>query len=128
MVDPLLGDNSVASVIRLTDGSYEIVLDHAITTGAVTTIEYKGDGSFVEYTSHPANVNSDGFSSALDILAVIDILNGTVTSSWGIYSEDIDHSSVAAPADILRVIDLLNGADEFESWLGVTRPENTTCP
>ena len=73
-------------------------------------------------------MDSDTASSAVDILAIIDILNGAVASPWGIYSEDIDHSGLGTPADILRVIDLLNGADEFDIWLGVTKPENTSCP
>jgi hypothetical protein len=126
--DSLLGPNSISTVTEVGSGVYSIVLDHAITAGAVTTIEYMAGGGFVEYTSHPANVDSDSASSAVDILAIIDILNGAAASPWGIYSEDIDHSGLGTPADILRVIDLLNGADEFDIWLGVTRPENTSCP
>jgi V8-like Glu-specific endopeptidase len=127
-VDPLLGPNSIASVVDLGGGKYEMVLDHAIMAGGVTTIQYLGDGSFVEFTSHPANVDADTASSPVDILKIIDILNGVMLPPWGNYSCDVDRSNLCAPADILRVIDLLNGADAFDPWLGIRRPVNTSCP
>jgi hypothetical protein len=126
--DPLLGANSVSDATYLGSGAYEIVLDHAITAGGVTTIKYQGGGSFVEYTSHPANVDGDTASGPVDILAIIDILNLASSAPWGEYSCDVDHSGVCGPADILRVIDLLNGADFFDPWLGRPRPTNTSCP
>ena len=127
-VDGLLGPNSIVDVTGSGTGQYKIVLDHAITAGAVTTIQYKGSGSYVEFTSHPANVNADSKSAPSDILKVIDYINGVATSPWGIYSEDVDRSELLRPPDILRVIDLLNGAGVFNSWLNTPLPENTTCP
>ena len=128
MQDPLLGANSIAGVTHTGDGTYEILLDHVIAAGAVTTIEYTGDGSYVAYVAHPANVNADGVSSADDVLALIDILDGAASPPWGSHSTDTDHGGVATAADILRVIDLLNGAAEYNPWLGTQLPGNTSCP
>jgi hypothetical protein len=128
VVDPLLGVNAISGVVDLGGGVYEIVLDHAITAGAVTTIQYKGDGSFVEYISHPANADADAGSAPADILVIIDVLNGVRTPVHGHYSQDIDHDGEYGPADILRLIDLLNGAGAYDPWLDVTLPENTSCP
>ncbi|MGB2988290.1 MAG: hypothetical protein WBE26_20665 [Phycisphaerae bacterium] len=112
--------NAVTDVVDNDDGTFTVNLARPISTGAVTTITYT-DESGVSYTgtftSHPANVNGDVSSNAVDILAIIDILNGVRAAPWGKYSCDVDHSGVCAPADILRVIDLLNGADQFEPWL-----------
>ena len=126
--DSLAGPNSIATVTDLGNGDYEFILHHAITAGAVTTIQYKGDASFVVYTSHPANVNADSQSAPSDILKVIDYINGVSTSPWGLYSEDVDHSGMLGPPDILRVIDLLNGAGVFNGWLNKPLPGNPNCP
>jgi len=104
------------------------VLHHAITASGVTTIEYTGDGSYVAYTSHPADVNADSQSARSDILRIIDYINGVAVSPWGVYSEDIDRSGMLGPPDILRVIDLLNGAGVYDPWLNTLLPTNTTCP
>ncbi|MGB2985790.1 MAG: hypothetical protein WBE26_07895, partial [Phycisphaerae bacterium] len=129
-VDWLLGPNWITSVTDMGGGRYDMFLHHAITAGAVTTIEYMGSGSFVEYTAHPANANADIVSSPDDILSLINCcLRGTCIPPWGHYSCDVDHSHRAAPADILRVIDLLNGADTYNPWLGTPRPvNNMMCP
>lgn len=126
--DSVLGANGITSVHDLGGGVYEIVLDHAITAGAVTTISYIGNGDYIEYTSHPANVNADSASGPPDILYLIDVLNGVATAPHGLYSVDVDHSDSAEPPDILRVIDLLNGAGVFNSWLNTNLPVNTSCP
>lgn len=121
--------NDIASVEDLGDGSYRIILDRPITTAAVTTISYTGDGSFVEYVSSPANVNGDSASGAPDITELIDCcVNQTCEPLWGNYSCDIDNNGSPGPADITRLIDLLNGASEFEPWLSAPLPMNTTCP
>jgi len=127
-VDPLLSSNTIVNVTDQGSGVYKIVLDRAITAGAVTTIQYTGDGSYVEYISHPANVNADIKAAPSDILRIIDYINGVAASPWGIYSEDIDRSGMLGPPDILRVIDLLNGAGVYDPWLNTSLPENTSCP
>jgi hypothetical protein len=125
-VDPL-GPNDIASVMYHGSGLYQIILDRAIAMGAVTTITYTGDNSFVTYVSHPGNVNSDTITSPPDILHLIDNLNGVRIPPLTPYQCDLDRSAACAPADIITLIDLLNGAGAFEPWNGTGRPVNT-CP
>ncbi len=121
--------NAIAAVTYLGGGLYEIVLDRPITVHAVTTIQYQVDGSFVEYTSHPANINGADQAVPGEVLELIDCcLDDVCTPTWGNHSCDIDHSEQATPTDILRVIDLLNGADLFDAWNGTALPANTPCP
>ncbi len=68
----------------------------------------------------PGDVNGDGTSSPVDILALINSLNNIVPRS--IYSTDLNRSGIAESSDILRLIDLLNGAGAFEIWNGVSLP------
>ncbi|MCH8251454.1 MAG: hypothetical protein IID36_03270 [Planctomycetes bacterium] len=125
--DAVLGENGVASVTETGNGVYEIVLNHAIAPGSVTTISY--GNQFVEFLSHPANTNHDGFSNANDILHTIDMLNGVVEPEFGEFSTDVDHSGLFGTSDVLRVIDLLNGAIPYAIWLGAARPVNDgDCP
>ena len=123
--DGVIGPNGIASVTEGPDGTYSIVLNHAIAPGAWTSISV-GTVS-VSYNSHPANVNADQFSNASDVLALIDILNAVEQPVWGDLSSDIDHSGILGAADVLRVIDLLNGAIPYAVWNGVEAPVNT-CP
>ncbi len=127
VVDSILGPNQIDTVTHAGGGAYEITLDQAITGGAVTTIQYLGDSSYVSYTSHPANVNGDTSAAPADILSIIDCLNA-VGPPCNIYQCDADQSGICGPPDILRVIDLLNGAGEFDPWLNTPLPESTSCP
>lgn len=122
------GPNSITSAIDLGGGQYEISLGRAITAGAVTTIEYLGDGSFVEFISHPANANADSAATSQDILSLIDYLNEVSTPPYGDYSCDINHSDACNAQDILRLIDLLNGAGVFDPWNSTPLPVNTSSP
>lgn len=122
--------NGISGIVDNGDGTFTINLAKAISTGAMTVIEYTaGDATVTrgEFTSHPANVNGDSASGPSDILALIDTLNGVSPAVWGIYSTDADHSGVAGPPDILRVIDLLNGASAFDPWLNVQKPACGAC-
>ncbi len=128
VVDPDLGPNSISNVTYLGTGVYRIFLDHPIAAGGVTTISFQGDGGFVQYTSHPANVNGDAAAAPVDILELIDHLNGVRVPPLTSYRCDLDRSNLCAPADILTLVDLLNGAGEFAAWNGTQRPVNTQCP
>jgi hypothetical protein len=120
------GPNDVESVIDNGDGTYTLVLIRPITPGAVTTVTLGDlDCQAGVFTFHPGNVNRDEESSPLDILALIDVLNGVVEPSWGHYSADLNHRGIISPLDILVLIDLLNGADFHVPWQGTQRPENT---
>lgn len=126
--------NSISSVADNGNGSYTIHLARPLTPGAATRISYtpmSGPSTTGTFYAHPANVNGDNIANPLDILRIIDCLNGiqpNVNCPHGIYSRDIDQSGVFNPADILRVIDLLNGADLFDVWNGTTLPTNTCIP
>jgi hypothetical protein len=109
-------------VAVVTDGSTATIeLDGAIPTGAWTTFSHTASGSAARIGYLPADVDNNGTSGALDILALIDGLNGVTTLSE--YQSDVDRSGSTVPLDILGVIDLLNGAGEFDAWNGVTLPE-----
>ncbi len=125
-----LGDNAIDSVVA--DGTtYTISLVRPITAGELTTVIYTDDtmadtvGSFV---SHPANVNADNVSAPLDIIELVDILNGVADPAFGDFSSDIDHSGTTAPLDILALIDLLNGADAQEVWNNYEVPAGPCDP
>jgi hypothetical protein len=128
--DPSLGANAIQTVTYLGAGVYELVLEHAIPAGGATTIEYLGDGSFIDYTAHPANVDGGSFSDAPDIQEHIDCcLSGLCPPVWGAYySCDIDRSTLVTPADTLAVIDLLNGTQLWDIWFGSPLPTRGTCP
>jgi hypothetical protein len=131
--DPAVPTNTIGSVVSHGPGIYEIVLDHAISAGGVTTIEYLGGGSFVEYIAHPANVNPEGDPNESGPADVVEHLNcclsGLCEPVWGEYSCDIDRTRLITPADLLAVVDLLNGTQIWNPWLGVPLPtRGDTCP
>lgn len=126
--DPQLGANDISSVVYQGGGVYRLTLLRPITTGASTTIEYTGNGSFVRYFAHPANVNNDGAAAPTDILTLIDNLNGVLVPALSPYHCDLNRSGVCNPADILTLVDLLNGAGAWDPWNGTQRPGTAGCP
>ncbi len=106
-------------------GVYTITLARPITPGELTTVTYTDDdggqtvGSFI---AHPANVNGDDVSTAGDILALIDVINGVTEAAYGTFSSDIDHSGKASAEDVLALIELLDGIDAQEVWLNSVVP------
>ncbi len=128
-VDSSTGPNSITEAVYRGSGIYELALAHAIPAGQVTTIQYLGDGSFVEYFAHPSNVNGDAIANAADVQSHLDCcLLGTCVPAWDFHSCDIDHSNLLTPADIVFVVDLLNGTQLWNVWNGTALPSNTTCP
>lgn len=107
--------NSIATVTNDGSNLYTITLSRPITPLAVTRVAYQpdtGPATVGSFFSHPANVNGDGWAGPVDILAIIDCINGVnppTNCPWGLYSADIDHSGMLTPIDILRLIDILNG-------------------
>jgi hypothetical protein len=128
--------NSVANIVEVEDPpgtyTYTITLARPITAGALTTITYTnvhGVKSTGRFTSHPSNVDADPIASAADEQRLVDILNGTGTPLWGLYSDDIDRSASVTPADILEEIDLLNGAGAYIPWDGTPNQSSSPfCP
>jgi len=103
-------------------------LSRAISLQTWTCVKYNATGEEVCLGYLPADVNADRTAGPVDILAVINNLNGQVQPPYPIWQCDSDRSGLCAPADILRVIDLLNGADTYDPWLGRTLPVCPTAP
>ncbi len=117
------GGDGVAPLVEIyyiTTKELWLYLSEPIETAAWTTIHYLPTQQQIRLGYLPGDVNGDGTSSPVDILALIDSLNNVATRP--IYSTDINRSAEAEPSDILREIDLLNGADAFEIWNGVSLP------
>jgi hypothetical protein len=121
------GPNGIQSVVDNGDGTLTIHLVRVITEGAATTVTYKGSGDSGLFIFHPANANGDQVSNQLDILALVDHLNGVIELPWGLYSSDIAHRGAPSPLSLLALIDLLNGADLQDPWLGTPLPTAGEC-
>lgn len=85
-----------------------------------TRITHVASGTSTRLGFLPGDVNNDRTSNPIDILKLIDHLNGV--ESYAIYQTDVDRSSATNPADVLRVIDLLNGADCYDPYNGAMLP------
>jgi hypothetical protein len=120
--------NTVRASLDHGDGTYTLLLDRPITPAAVTTVTYGATGDVLTMTALPGNVDGNGVTDPMDILAIIDILNGVETAPFGLFSGDLDYSQQIGPSDILVVIDLLNGASAFDPWIDVSVPQNTCAP
>ncbi len=117
------GDGVVPSVSGLlVNGEFGVILtlNTPIEPGAWTTITHNPSGSSVRLGYLPGDVNGDKTSSPVDILSLINSLNGVIPRP--LHATDMDRSGVANPADILRLIDLLNGAGAFDPWNGQVLP------
>ncbi len=73
----------------------------------------------------PGDANGDRTAAPVDILDIIDNLNGVRNPSLPMHQCDIDRSNLCAPADILGEIDLLNGANGWPVYNAATLE---TCP
>jgi hypothetical protein len=124
------GANAIDSVTDLGDGTYLIELTRAITAEACTTIKYIGDDSYVTFIPLPGDLNGDGFSSALEVLDLVNYLNGAAdVRAWDQYSSDIDHSGETNSVDIIRHVDLYNGPGAFApGWNEAAAPDCSSCP
>ena len=100
-----------------------VQLSGVIPAGKWTCITHTASGERVCIGSLPADVNSDRTAAPVDILDLIDCLNGVRTCQM--WQCDIDRSNLCAPADILSEIDLLNCASGFLCWNGRNLP---VCP
>lgn len=107
--------------VAINGNTATLTLSSRIALGKWTVFTHVDSGTSTRLGYLPADVNNDKTSSPVDILKLIDHLNGVVT--YEIWQTDIDRSGVTNPADILRVIDLLNGADCYDVWNGVSIPQ-----
>jgi subtilisin family serine protease len=112
---------SVADLYDVDENVVRLILDAKISVSAWTTITHVPSGTAIRLGYLPADVNGDGLSAPVDILALIDSLNGAA-EPLPIWSTDIDRSGDANSADVLRVIDLLNGAEIYDPFLHEALP------
>ncbi len=104
-----------------TDGNTaSLTLDGVIPTGHWTTFTHNSSGTSTTLGNLPGDVNGDRTTGPVDVLDLIDHLNGVITlPEWG---TDADRNGATNSADILTVIDLLNGAGCFDPWNGEALP------
>jgi hypothetical protein len=128
-VPSILAVNPVEGAVN----TFDVVLDDPIEAGEWTTLmphveradgrdlpPLSCDGVVVGFL--PADANGNRTSGPVDILHLIDHLNGVFQPPMKVWQCDIDRSGVCGPADILRLIDLLNGANTSRPWNGVRLP------
>lgn len=111
---------NIMGFFPLAQNEVTIFLDRIIAPGAWTSIRHVCSGSTIRLGFLPGDANGDGTSAPVDILALINSLNGVIPLP--IWSTDINRSDLAEPSDILRLIDLLNGAGEYDPYFGKTLP------
>ena len=109
-IEPVIAKGSTVT-IRLTE---------PLAPGTWTTLHHEPSGVELRWGTLPGDVNGDGISGPIDILALVDALNAPVPGPD--HALDINRNGSAEPLDILRLIDLLNGAGIYEPWLGRTLP------
>jgi len=112
---------SVVGLVPVSGTSLRLLFNEPIEPAAWTVITYRGDGTSIRLGYLPADVNGDGQSGPLDILALIDALNG-VGQPRALWSTDVNRSNLPEAGDILRQIDLLNGAGSLDAWNGRELP------
>ena len=107
------------------DQTVTVTLSSVIPAQKWTCITHTASGDQACLGSLPADANGDRTAAPVDILDIIDNLNGVRVPPLAVHQCDIDRSALCAPADILSEIDLLNGASGFLVWNGKTLP---ACP
>ena len=118
-VDSVMSDGNIVT----------LTLSGFIPPGAWTVFMHNASGTASVLAYLPAVMNGDGTAASIDILHVIDGLNGVLDPPLAIWQCDVARSGMCVPSDILRVIDLLNGAEAFDAWNGVSLgPVPETCP
>jgi len=106
----------IASIDYLDIRRIRVNLNEPIEPGAWTCVAHEPSGTRSCLGYLPGDVSGDGTSSPVDILKVIDGLNGVANPPLAAYQTDLDRSDQSNPADVLRLIDLLNGAGDFDPW------------
>ena len=115
------GPLQVVAVTPLDFSTPQVLLSDPITPGAWTTITHLPSGTSTVLGFLPADVNGDGTSEWLDVVALLDVLY-SVGDPPPIWATDVNRSGAVDAGDLLRVIDLLNGAGEYREWNGASLP------
>lgn len=120
-VEPAGGPVPSIVTVSIAGNNATLTLNQPIPAGKWTRVTHTESGTSTRIGFLPGDVNNDRTASPVDVLRLIDRLNGVCAPppppcNYAAYQTDADRSGATNPADILRVIDLLNGADAFEVW------------
>jgi len=135
LTDPT-GNAPEVLCVRPVDGCdfcYDVIFTGPITPGVWTTMiadVVSATGSpispdpcdRIDLGFLPGDANGDLFSGPVDILHVVDCLNGVAAPACPLWECDIDRNGTCAKPDILREVDLLNGVWATRPWWDVTLP------
>jgi len=124
------GGPTIDRVTCAFDGTATLELSRPLLPGSTTLVGYRASPEVTAaFSALPGDVDGDGVTSPVDLLNLVDVLNGTTPPRWGAISTDLDHSGDAGPTDILELVDLLNGAAAFDAWNGRALPDvPPNCP
>lgn len=120
----------VPTIMNVSDdgaSTVTLTLDGPIPPGAWTCFTHS-TGAQTCLGFLPGDVDASHATTASDILAVIDNLNGALPTPLETWQCDVDRSGECNAQDILGVIDLLNGAGQFDSWNNVSLPACPSAP
>jgi len=114
---------TVASVDPLAVERFtRVTLDTTIEPEAWTIITHttKIQDADVRVGFLPGDVNGDAVVGPLDLLALMDSINGAVPRPD--YATDIDRNAFVLPSDMERLLDLFEGNGAYDAYLGATLP------
>ncbi|HEY3242770.1 MAG TPA: dockerin type I domain-containing protein [Phycisphaerae bacterium] len=78
-------------------------------------------GQKLQYQSLPGDVNLDGTSNTVDLLALVTALNnGSANLSDNLARYNIDRMGGVNTQDLLRLVQLLNGVNTTQVFNGAT--------
>ncbi|HEY3242953.1 MAG TPA: hypothetical protein VGM03_06325 [Phycisphaerae bacterium] len=119
---------SVTSVSGSGTGPYTVALSGVIPPTHCTTLTFAGTnaGQKLQYQSLPGDVNLDGTSNTVDLLALVTALNnGTANLAGNLARYNIDRMGGVNTQDLLRLVQLLNGVNTTQVFNGATA---AACP
>jgi len=84
-----------------------LTLSSTITPGCWTDITYQPTGSCVRLGYLPGDVTNDGRTNSADLIALVEVLNGT--KSLPAFRTDLDRSGETTSADLASLVNFMSG-------------------
>jgi hypothetical protein len=111
---------SIAQLSILRNDTVRLIVSGPIEPGAWTVFTHNASGTSVRVGYLPGDANGDGWAAAVDLLVLVDGLNGEHSlEGW---QGDIDRNGIQDEADVQTLTDLLQGNGAFDAWVGRTLP------
>jgi hypothetical protein len=125
--------NTIESVEEGPAGMYTITLARPLSPNSVTQLRYIGNAqgnpaTRGRYTANHGNVDGDVGVTTDDANALIGVLDGNLSVTWGPYGSDLDRSGATTPLDLLEWTCMMIGCQAYEPNLDTFRPSAVTCP